>query len=244
MDTKIGKGSGFDACRTARGSGVTPVVLTALLAVLLGGPAAALRAADSGKPAKDDAPAGSEKGDAKGGEDSDEYVVFTNDHPLGTVKPGQALLYVVRPTHVGFAIKSFFFVNDTISGINRGSSYFFLDIPPGKHVLWSKSENVDALEMTFEAGKTYYLQQQVQLGWGRARTKLEVLEGEKGPEALAKCSKHGVMKEAGVKLGQEYAATLKTNVQEDLDRRAREAAEEQKKAEAAAQKKKGSASDH
>jgi hypothetical protein len=104
-----------------------------------------------------------------------------------------------------------------------------VDVAPGKHVLWSKSENVDALEMTFEAGKTYYIHQQVQMGWGRARTKIEPLSDAEGADKLAKCGKHGTMQAAGVKLGQEYAATLKKNVQEDLDRRAREAAEAKEK---------------
>ena len=161
----------------------------------------------------------------KADQDDDEYVTFTKEHPLGEAKPGQALLYVVRPTSIGFAIKSFFFVDDAIRGINRGSSYFFVDVPPGKHVLWSKSENVDALELQFEAGKTYYVQQKVQPGWGRARTRLELLSDAEGKEALAKCSKHGVMQAAGVTKGNEYAATLKANVQEDLDRKAKEAAQ-------------------
>ncbi len=157
--------------------------------------------------------------------DEGEYVTFADDHPLGEIKPDQALLYVVRPTSIGFAIKSFSFVDNTIVGINRGSSYFFVDVTPGKHILWSKSENVDALEVTFEAGKTYYLQQQVQLGGFRARTKLKMLDATEGPAALAKCKKHGTMGLAGVAKGMHYAATLKANVQEDLDRRAKEAEE-------------------
>lgn len=157
--------------------------------------------------------------------DEDEYVTFTDAHPLGEVKPGMALLYFMRPTSVAFAIKSFSFVDDTIVGVNRGSSYFFTDVTPGKHVLWSKSENVDALEATFEAGGTYYLLQQVQLGGFRARTKITLLDDFKGKEALAKCKKHGTLGPAGIAKGKEYAATLKPNVQEDLDRRAKEAAE-------------------
>lgn len=165
-----------------------------------------------------------------------EYVIFTKDHPTGTAKPDRALLYVLRPTSVGAAIKSFFFVDDTIVGINRGSSYFFVDVPPGRHVLWSKSENVDAVEMVLEAGKTYYVQQQVQMGGFKARTKLEVLSDEDGRVKLEKCSKHGTLGPAGKAKGAEYAATLKANVQEDLDRRAREAAEAEAKAQKKAQK--------
>lgn len=183
---------------------------------VLSGAAASARA---GEKAKEPAPA------AQAAPDEDEYVTFSDAHPLGVLKDGQALLYVLRPTSVGFAIKSFFFVDDAIIGINRGSSYFFTDVTPGKHVLWSKSENVDAIEATFEAGKVYYLQQRVQMGGFRARTKLEMLGEPEGKETLGKCKKHGTLGPAGIAKGKEYAATLKANVQEDLDRHAREAAE-------------------
>ena len=183
---------------------------------ILGGGAPIARAEEKAKDTPPSPPASA---------DEDEYVTFSDAHPLGVVKDGQALLYVLRPTSVGFAIKSFFFVDDAIIGINRGSSYFFTDVTPGKHVLWSKSENVDAIEATFEAGKTYYLQQRVQLGGFRARTKLEMLGEAEGKETLGKCKKHGTLGPAGIAKGKEYAATLKANVQEDLDRHAREARE-------------------
>lgn len=156
-------------------------------------------------------------------EDEDAYVVFTKDHPLAEPEPERALVYVVRPTSIGAAIKSFFFMDDEVLGVNRGSSYFFAPVPPGKHVFWSKSENVDALEIQVEAGKTYYIQQHVQMGGFRARTKLELLGEAAGKEALGKCKKHGTITEKGRAKGREHVAEHKADTQEDLDRRAREA---------------------
>ena len=159
--------------------------------------------------------------------DSDEkesgYVQFTDDHPVGDVQADKALVYVVRPTSMGFAIKSFFMVDDAIVGINKGSSYFFTHVDPGKHVFWSKSENVDALELAAEAGKTYYIQQHVKMGGFKARTKLEVLDEAQGKEALAKCHKHGTLTAKGLAKGAEIVAEHKKDTQEDLDRRARKA---------------------
>ena len=160
---------------------------------------------------------------AAGGEDEDDYVLFTKDHPLAEPEPERALVYVVRPTSIGAAIKSFFFMDDEVLGVNRGSSYFFTQVPPGKHVFWSKSENVDALEIQVEAGKTYYIQQHVQIGGFRARTKLEVLGEAAGKEALGKCKKHGTITEKGRAKGREHVAEHKADTQEDLDRRALEA---------------------
>jgi hypothetical protein len=154
--------------------------------------------------------------------ENDEYVTFTKDHPTGEVLPDKALVYVVRPTSMGFAIKSFFFCDDAIEGINRGSSYFFFHAAPGRRLFWSKSENVDALEQEVEGGKTYYLQQHVRIGGFRARTKLEVLDAAAGEKALAECAKHGTLTEAGRKKGGELVRDYKAETKEDLDRRAKE----------------------
>ncbi len=59
--------------------------------------------------------------DKEDDKDDEGYVNFTKDHPTGTVQPDKALIYVVRPTSMGYAIKSFFLCDDEILGINRGS---------------------------------------------------------------------------------------------------------------------------
>lgn len=158
---------------------------------------------------------------AHAAEDDEGYVTFSQDHPLGAPEEGKALVYVVRPTSLGYAIKSFFIVDDTPAGINRGSSYFFVQVEPGRRVFWSKSENVDALELEVEAGSTYYLQQHVQVGGFRARTKLEVLGEAEGKAALAKCRKHGTMTARGRAKAAEIVVEHKADTQEDLDRRAK-----------------------
>ena len=161
--------------------------------------------------------------------DDEEYVEFTKDHPLGQPEAGKALIYVLRPTSIGAAVKSFFIVDDTPAGINRGSSYFFIQVDPGKRLFWSKSENVDALELAVEAGKTYYIQQHVQMGGFRARTKLEVLGDAEGQAALAKCKKHGTMTGKGRAEGAKIVTEHKQDTQEDLDRRAEAAGEREEK---------------
>ena len=160
--------------------------------------------------------------------DTEGYVNFTKDHSMGEVRSDKALVYVVRPTSIGFAIKSFFLCDDEILGINRGSSYFFAYLDPGKHVLWSKSENVDALELDVEGGKTYYIQQHVRMGGFRARTKLEVLDETEGKEAVSKCAKYGTLTDRGREKGKEIAREHRKDTQEDLDRRARQATKEGK----------------
>ena len=165
---------------------------------------------------------------AEEGKDDGDYVTFTGDRPAADPDPGKALVYVVRPTSVGFGVKSFFFVDDAVAGINKGSSWFSVQADPGKRLFWSKSENVDALELEVEAGKTYYIQQHVQIGGFTARTKLEVLDDAEGKSALAQCKKHGTMTEKGRAKGAEIVIKNKKDTQEDLDRRAKSGSSPQK----------------
>jgi len=162
---------------------------------------------------------------AAGKDESDDegYVEFSKDHPSGEVRADQALVYVVRPTSMGFAIKSWFLCDDQVLGVNKGSSYFFAHVAPGTHVFWSKSENVDALELEVEAGKTYYLQQHVRVGGWKARTQLELLDEAEGQQRLAKCTKHGALTDSGRSRGAEIAREHKDRAAEDLARRAKEA---------------------
>jgi hypothetical protein len=148
------------------------------------------------------------------------YVDFTQDLTRGEVLPDKALVYVVRPARLGFAIKSWFLCDDQVLGVNKGESYFFAYVEPGTHVLWSKSENVDALELELEAGETYYIQQKVQMGGLKARTKLEVLDEAEGERLLGKCSKHSTLTEAGRERGMEIAQEYRDRTEDDLERRA------------------------
>ena len=171
------------------------------------------------------APASYAGKDAQAEKDEENFVQFSKDHPLGEATADRALIYVVRPTSAGFAVKSWFFSDDQVLGANRGSSYFFAHVEPGKRVFWSKSENVDAVELEVEAGQTYYLQQHVKIGGFKARTKLEVLDEVAGQERLAKCTKYGVLTETGRARGAELAAEYKDRTAEDLARREEAAAE-------------------
>jgi hypothetical protein len=124
-------------------------------------------------------------------------VVFGKDHPLGEAKPDKALVYVVRPTGFGGAVRSFFFCDDEPHGINQGSSYFFAAIAPGTRAFWSDAESPEMLRLNVEAGQVYYIQQHVDLDALHARTRLELLDDMTGPQALAQCRRHGILTDSG-----------------------------------------------
>ncbi len=105
-------------------------------------------------------------------------------HPTPEAPIGKALIYVLRPTIMGNKVQSKFAVDGVWKGANRGRNYFFVMVEPGERYFCSESENQDYLKLTVEAGKTYYLQQKVEMGLWKARTNLVVMKEEEGIKKL------------------------------------------------------------
>ena len=108
-------------------------------------------------------------------------------HPTPEAPADKALIYVVRPTMFGNKVQTKLAVNGQFKGVNRGNNYFFFTLEPGTHTFCSQAENKSALSLKVEAGKTYYLQQQIKMGFMKARTKLVTISEAEGKEGLAKC---------------------------------------------------------
>jgi len=107
-------------------------------------------------------------------------------HPTPEPPPDKALIYVVRPTMMGNKVQTKLSVDQRWVGINRGNNYFSFTLDPGEHYFCSTAENRSVLALKVEAGKTYYLQQHVHMGFMKAGNKLSVITEEEGKKALAK----------------------------------------------------------
>lgn len=99
----------------------------------------------------------------------------------------KALIYVIRPTHLGALIQTKLAVDTKWVGINRADNYFYFTLEPGTHYFCSQAENHSLLSLVVEAGKTYYLQQKIRMGIMKAQNDLQVLDAEEGKKGLAKC---------------------------------------------------------
>lgn len=122
-----------------------------------------------------------------------------------TPGPNEALVYFLRPANMGMAINFWSFVDQRPVGMTKGNQHLATTVPAGEHVVWSRSGNVSALKMSFEAGQTYYLEQKVKMGGLRARVSLEVLDAEAGRKALAE-TKPAEQPDDGAEKGAEIAA--------------------------------------
>lgn len=116
-----------------------------------------------------------------------------------------ALVFFVRPGSGAFAIKTWAFVDDTPVGVTKAKGYVVAEVEPGPHLFWSKAENVSAIEMEVEGGKTYYLKQSPRLGVMKARVKLVPLDAKPGRKALSKCRYYELTDEGWAR-GTEIAA--------------------------------------
>lgn len=143
-------------------------------------------------------PAGAAKDD-----DEHAYLVKHEEKQWAQPRPDKALVYVVRPANVGFAIKFWAFADDKFLGVTKGNNYTYAFVEPGERIFWSKAENVNAIKMNFQAGKTYYIQQRVRMGGIKARVKLELLGEAEGKKFLEEC-KYVTPTERAVAKAQEY----------------------------------------
>jgi Protein of unknown function (DUF2846) len=105
-------------------------------------------------------------------------------HPTPEAPADKALIYVLRTTILGNKVQSKIAVDGDWKGVNRGRNYFFFTVDAGEHYFCSESENQDVLVLKVEAGKTYYLLQEVEPGFLKARTNLIQFTEEKGKEKL------------------------------------------------------------
>jgi hypothetical protein len=103
------------------------------------------------------------------------YVVEHAQKQWGEPKSDKALVYILRPATTA-PTKMWAFADETLLGVTKSDSYIYAYVSPGEHVFWSKAENVNAIRIRVEAGKTYYIQQHVRPGAWKMAVQLEVLD--------------------------------------------------------------------
>ena len=102
-------------------------------------------------------------------------------------KPENCRIYVMRPTTFAYAISMRVTDNDTPIGNTGPKGYLCWETSAGTNTINGISENISTLPMVTEAGQTYYIQQNVRMGFLFARNKLEAVDEATGKQMLSKC---------------------------------------------------------
>jgi len=93
---------------------------------------------------------------------------------------GRAALYIYRSENFGGAIPMTITVNSKAIGQTAAKTFFLLNVVPGKYTVESHAENVSSLSLTTEAGKNYFVWQEVKMGMWMARSLLQQVDETTG----------------------------------------------------------------
>jgi hypothetical protein len=103
-------------------------------------------------------------------------------------KAGMSQVYVYRNETLGAAISMPVTVNGKLAGTTGPNSYFKFDLAPGQHTITSQGET-SKLTLTTEAGKNYFVWQEVKMGVMSGNSKLQVVADDVGRKAVLECSR-------------------------------------------------------
>jgi hypothetical protein len=99
----------------------------------------------------------------------------------------KANIYVYRNESIGAAVKMDVSLGDKKIGQSVAKTYMLLTVPAGQHTLKSKAENESVLQLTAEAGKNYFVWQEVKMGVLYARNKLQLADEGTGRQGVSQC---------------------------------------------------------
>ena len=104
-----------------------------------------------------------------------------------TPPAGKALIYVYRNETMGAAIKMPVSLDGKTAGQTGPKTYFMWAVAPGKHEITSLTENTSKLTVDSQAGKTYFVWQEVKMGAWAARSQLQLVDDAKGRAGVDAC---------------------------------------------------------
>ena len=105
------------------------------------------------------------------------------------VKAEKSSIYLYRNESFGGAIPMTVSLNGKVAGQTAPQTYFVWEVDPGSHEIASHTENVSALKLTTEAGKAYYVWQEVKMGAFMARSQLQQVDEETGRKGVLECKR-------------------------------------------------------
>jgi hypothetical protein len=101
---------------------------------------------------------------------------------------GKAVVYIVRTSSLGFAIKFSYFDSTAVIGRFNGPKYVRYECDPGTHLFWAMAENSTFVEANVDAGRIYFIQAVPKMGAVEAGVKLEPVD-PKNEDAMGRILK-------------------------------------------------------
>lgn len=105
------------------------------------------------------------------------------------VKQGRSNIYVYRNENLGGAIKLTLLLDGKLVGDTAAKTYYLLEVDPGRHSLLSKAENDSVLDLNTEAGRNYFVWQEVKMGMWQPRSLLQQVDEATGRAGVEECKR-------------------------------------------------------
>lgn len=103
------------------------------------------------------------------------------------VEQNKASIYIYRNESFGGAVPVTVSINDQLLGKTGAKTFFALKVPPGTYTLTSKSENESRYIIEAEAGKNYFIWQEMKMGLLYARNILQQVDEARGRAGVSEC---------------------------------------------------------
>jgi len=100
--------------------------------------------------------------------------------------PNESVIYVYRlsNSYEGSAIDPPIVCDGKIIGYLRERTYLYAIVPPGAHIISSKTETESVVHVLTEAGKSYYVEGEVEMGFFEGRPRLTQVPEDIGKLAI------------------------------------------------------------
>lgn len=102
-------------------------------------------------------------------------------------KDGVAVVYVFRNSSLGMAVGMNVALDGEKIGRTGAKRYIRTEVQPGSHTISCRSETVSEVTFDAEAGKVYYVWQQIKMGAFIARNKLQIVDEATGQKGVQQC---------------------------------------------------------
>ncbi len=107
---------------------------------------------------------------------------------FAAVPQDKAGLYIYRNERMGSGVKMDVEIDGQPIGQTARRTYLYKEVVPGKHMVTSKAENTDTLEIDVKPGTLSYIWQEVKMGLLYARTKLHLVSESEGKQGVLETS--------------------------------------------------------
>ena len=100
---------------------------------------------------------------------------------------GKSVVYIYRNESFGGAVKVPISVNNRLIGDTVAGSYFRLVVDPGTYDIQCKAEKDSTVTVQAEAGKVYFVWQEMKMGMWAAGCSMHLASDADGRKAVADC---------------------------------------------------------